>query len=86
MERIAQTNQPGKRGAKSALAIESIQMRFVIHMQPVSATETCLLNGRADKSAPNPPPLPFGMHGSVEQEDMHSTIPREVDKADQHAV
>jgi hypothetical protein len=69
--------------AKTAAAIEAVQVRFVVHVQPLQSGAPSHICGtpyqlRADATTPV-----FGSDGGIQQERMHAAVPRDVNEPDQ---
>jgi hypothetical protein len=79
------TQKPRCGWAKTAAAIEAIQVRFVVHVQPLQSGASSYVCGTPYQLRADATPPVFGSDGGIQQERMHAAVPRDVNEPDQPA-
>ena len=80
---LAQPKQPGPGRGKAAAAVEGLELRLIIDMQPFGTALTRRFGDAAHQLGRDTAAAEIGMHRRIEQERMDAAVLGDVDEADQ---
>lgn len=84
---LAQTAESGCHGSEAAgIAVERLEVRLVIHVEPLAPLRSCSVNRCSDYCSAQPDALVRWMHDRVEEEAVYASVPDHVNKRNQLAT
>ena len=67
----------------AGVAVERVEVRLVVHVEPFAARSPCLLDELPHQAAPHSSPLVLGVDDSVEKERVKASVPAGVNEPDE---